>query len=253
MHNVRPNGRAGVAGLSIAGCAAALAVACARGNENAAIADTAPVITTNAAAPSPYVSDIPPWPADTPTFSVDHLASLEPRLAAKLGSCGNETPVIAADSIGPFYPGQPLANLFGACPHLLQLWRRVDGKQVPVIALKLGGATLLLDANGVIADAVVTRVTALEGARTPEGIGRGSPLAEAQKAYGVPTWRREQCAVAAAFASHPGLIIDIAVPEGGSDAYTCADIRKFATGTDFSRFPRGSTVAAVAAELNEEP
>ena len=253
MQSVRPNGRgAAVAGYRIAGCAAALAVACARGGEGAGATDSAST-TAKAATPSPYVSDIPPWPSDTPAFSVDRVTPLEPRLRAKLGSCGTETPVVAADSIGPFYPGQPLANLFGACPHLLQLWRSVDGKQVPAVAFTIGNAVLLLDANGVIADAVVTRVTALEGARTAEGIGRGSSLADAQRAYGPPTWRRDQCAVNAAFDSRPGLVIDIAVPEGGSDAFTCADIRRFASGTDFSRFPRGSTVAAVAAELDENP
>jgi hypothetical protein len=251
MQSVRPNGRAAaVIGYGIAGCAAVLTIAaCTRGGERGADSAAAP----KPPAPSPYVGDIPAWPADTTTSSVDHVTGMPARLRARLGSCGADTPVVAADSVGPFYPGQPLANLFGACPHLLQLWRRVDGNAVPAIAFKLGDAVLLLDANGVIADAVVTRVAALEGARTAEGIGPGSPLADVQHAYGAPTWRREQCAVAAAFASHPGLVIDIAIPESGGDAYTCADIRHFASGTDFSHFPRGSTVATVAAELDENP
>lgn len=229
-----------------------LVTACTRGGDAGAASDSI-AAGAKAPTPSPYVSEIPPWPSDTSTFSIDRVTSLEPRLRAKLGSCGAETPVVAADSIGPFYPGQPLANLFAACPHLLQLWRRVDGKEVPAIAFTLGDAVLLLDANGVIAEAVVTRVNALEGARTAEGIGRGSALADVQRAYGAPTWRRAQCAVSAAFASRPGLVVDIAVPEGSSGAYTCLDIRRFASGSDFSRFPRGSTVAAVAAELDENP
>jgi hypothetical protein len=115
--------------------------------------------------------------------------------------------------------------------------------------LKVGDALLLLDANGVIADAVVTRVIALEGARTAEGIGPGSPLADVQRAYGPPTWKRDQCSISATFESRPGLLVQVAIPDGGSDAYTCQDIRRFATGSDFSRFPRGSTVGWIAADL----
>jgi hypothetical protein len=167
--------------------------------------------------------------------------------------CGAAAPIATADSVGPFYPGQPLANLFGACPHPLQLWHLDGGKYVPAIALESGSALLLLDANGVTSDAVVTRVTALEGARTAEGIGPGSSLADAQRAYGAPTWQRDQCAVNAAFASRPGLVVHVVIPESSDGAYTCEDIRRFASGADFSRFPRGSTVGWIAAELDANP
>jgi hypothetical protein len=168
-------------------------------------------------------------------------------------SCGTATPLVTADSVGSLYPGEPLANLFGACPQLLQLFHFDDGKYLPALAVKLGGATLLLDASGVTPDAVVTRVAVLGGARSAEGIGAGSPLADAARAYGPPTWRREQCAVNAAFASRPGIVIHIAPAETGGDAYTCEDIRRFASGSDFSRFPRASTVGWIAAELDAEP
>ena len=252
LPNVTPSRRAGLAG---AACALVLAaVACSPADHGAdAPADTpvdTPAQARRAAAPSAYVSEIPAWPADTTTSATDRDGALPARLQAKVPACGGATPVVTADSIGPFYPGQPLANLFGACAHLLQLWAWDDGKYVPAVALRIGDALLLLEANGVIPDAVVTRVTALNGARTSEGIGSGSLLADAVRAFGTPIWRRDQCAVGAAFASRPGLVIRIAIPEGRSDAWTCEEIRRFGTGPDFSRFPKGSTVGSVSAELD---
>ena len=230
------------------------ALACARTEGGrAAAADSSNGPASAAPAPSPYVSDIPAWPADTGPASTDREGHLPARLAAAVPTCSAITPVVARDSIGPFYPGQPLANLFGACQHPLQLWHWSDGKFVPAVALKAGGAVLLLDANGVIPDAVVIRVVALSGARTAEGIGPGSTLADVQRAYGAPTWQRDQCSVGAAFESRPGLVVHISIPESGGDAYTCEDIRRFAAGRDFTRFPRGSTVGWIAAELDAGP
>jgi hypothetical protein len=257
MRSVRPNVPAAARRLDLGGlaCGTLLAAAACSGAERgragtAADSLAAPSATTPA--PSHYVTDVPPWPADTFTSSTDRDGRVPARLAARLPSCGAATPVVTGDSVGPLYPGQPLANLFGACPHLSQIWHHDDGKYVPAVAVKLGDAVLLLDVSGVMADAVVTRVTALDGARTAEGIGAGSPLTDVARAYGVPTWRRDQCGVSAAFASRPGLVVHIAVPESASDAYTCEDIRRFATGNDFARFPRGSTVAWIAAELDAE-
>lgn len=248
MVSVRPNGLLAVGVVLVA------AVACSGASRDRTASDTAaaPAAAT-ASTPSPYVADIPGWPADTAASAADRDGRLSARLAATVPSCGAATPVVTADSVGPLYPGQPLANLFGACPHLLQLWHYDDGKYLPAVAVKFGGATLLLDASGVTPDAVVTRVAALSGARTAEGIGPGSPLADASRAYGAPTWRREQCAVNAAFASRPGIVIHVTLPEKGGDAYTCEDIRRFATGSDFAHFPRASTVGWIAAELDAEP
>jgi hypothetical protein len=239
--------------LRLAGCAVVLAAACSShdATKDAAVADSAPPARATMV-PSAYVSNIPAWPVDTGTSSTDRDGALPEPLRAQVPSCGATAPVVTADSIGPFYPGQPLANLFGACSHVLQLWHWDDGKYAPALALQLGGALLLLDASGVAPDAVVTRVTALSGARTAEGIGAGSALADVQRAYGAPTWRRDQCAIGAAFASRPGLVVHIAIPESRGDSYTCEDIRRFGTGADFARFPRGSTVAWVAAELDAE-
>lgn len=248
MVSVRPNGL-------VAGCVVLLAAAACSGTPRDRTAADTPVAhaSATASAPSPYVADIPGWPADTAASAADRDGRLPARLAATVPSCGAATPVVTPDSVGTLYPGEPLANLFGACPHLLQLWHYDDGKYLPAVAVKLGGATLLLDASGVTADAVVTRVAALSGAHTAEGIGSGSLLADAARAYGAPTWRRQQCAVNAAFAARPGIVIHVTVPEKGGDAYTCEDIRRLATGADFTHFPRASTVGWIAAELDAEP
>lgn len=216
-------------------------------NKAAATADVPAAMP--AAPPAPYVTEIPPWPADTNMMSTDRDGALPARLRGVVRACGALVPIVAADSVGPFYPGQPLANLFGACRRLVQLWHWEDGKYLPAVAVKMDGALLLIDASGVIPEAVVTRITALDGARTAEGIGHGSLLADAQRSYGVPTWRRDQCAVDVVFASRPGLLFHLAIADGAPAAYTCEDIRRFATGVDFRRFPEGSTIAWVAAEL----
>ena len=253
MVSVRPNANimAGGAVRCVAlGVLLLAAGACssAKRDESGAAADSsAPQATTPA--PSPYVADIPAWPADTAAFGVDRDGRLRSELAAKVQSCGNETPVVAQDSVGPLFPGMPLANLFGRCPHPLQLWHRDNGQYIPALAVKLGNALLLMDASGTMADAVIVRITAVSGAHTSEGIGPGSSLADVQRAYGAPTWRRDQCAVDAIFDSRPGLVVHTTFPDNGSDAYTCEDIRRFGTGGDFSHFPHGASVGWIATEL----
>ena len=254
MASVRPNGRraarrAARATLGIAFLASVAGCGGAKRDESAATADTAAPATS--ATPSPYVSEIPAWSADTTTYAVDHDGRLSPTTAAHIPSCGSGTPVVAPDSVGALFPGMPLANFFGRCQHPLQLWHRDNGQYIPALAVKLGDAPLLLDASGTMADAVVIRITALSGARTAQGIGPGSALADVLRAYGPPTWRRDQCAVDATFESRPGLVVHVTFPENGSDAYTCEDIRRFGTGNDFSHFPRGAKVGWIAAELTD--
>ncbi|NUQ19768.1 MAG: hypothetical protein HOQ09_02295 [Gemmatimonadaceae bacterium] len=233
--SVRPDGLALLLALA--------AIAC--GHREKAVSDTA---TAGSRAPSPYVSEIPAWPADTSDFATDRTGRFPAALRAKVPSCGAATPVVARDSIGPLYPGQPLPIVLGVCRNALRLWHWDDGSYLPAIAVKLGDALVVADMAGMTADDVVSRVIAIEGARTAEGIGPGSSLAELQRAYGAPTWRRNQCTVDAAFESRPGLVARIAVaPSTG--AASCADVRRYGDGNDFSRFPPGSRVEWIAAEL----
>lgn len=215
--------------------------------------DDAPVDTTAvgapAPAPAPRVREIPAWPADTPGFAIDRPYGITPAQRSAVPRCSSETPVVATDGIGPIYPGQPLASLLDRCPDVYLAWHWDDGRYGPAVAVQLGGALVVADVSGTGADAMVTRVAAFDRARTAEGIGPGSPLADVERAYGAPSWRRQQCAVDALFASTPGLVVRTAVPEDGSDAWSCDAIRRLGTGDDFSRFPKGSRVSWIAVEL----
>jgi hypothetical protein len=216
--------------------------------------DEAPVDTTTVApveAPAPVLKAvvIPTWPSDTSTFAVDRPSALRPQLRARVRRCTDATPVVTADSIGPIYPGQSFANLLRACERALPVFHFDDGRYGPAVAVLLGKALVIADLDGVAEESVVTRVAAFDRAKTAEGIGPGSPLANVRRAYGAPTWRRFQCSVDALFDTKPGLVARITLPEEGSDAITCNEMRRFAQGADFSNFPRGSRVAWIATEL----
>lgn len=197
-------------------------------------------------APPPMkTAPVPAWPQDTQSVAIS--AVWRPRDARNVPSCGGNTPRIAADEIGIFYPGQPLPNVFGLCGGARPAWRYDDGFYVPAVLARQGRATIVATLTGIDDQATVSRVEVHSAAKTAEGIGPGSSLADLQRAFGTPTWRREQCGVSATFDAHPGLLVHIQLPENTRDTWTCADIRDFGKGPDFSRFPRGSTVGWIAA------
>jgi len=183
--------------------------------------------------------------------ATDADSHLPEGLAGSVPSCRSETPVFAADSVGALYPGMPLANLFVACKNPLLLWHSSEGVYHPAIAVKMGTAVLLVDATGTTPDDVVSRIIGLSGVRTAEGIGPGSQLADAARAYGEPSWSRDQCGVTSNFASRLGLAVHVDLASAGGDV-TCDQLHEFATGTDFSHFPRGTRIAWISAELGEE-
>ena len=145
---VRPDGLALLLALA--------AIAC--GHREKAVSDTA---TAGSRAPSPYVSEIPAWPADTSDFATDRSGRFSAALRAKVSSCGGATPVVARHSIGPLYPGQPLPIVLGVCRNALRLWHWDDGSYLPAIAVKLGDALVVADMAGMTADDVVSRVIAI--------------------------------------------------------------------------------------------
>lgn len=242
MVNVRHIARACLAG------AALVAAACGKSDKDAP-PDTTNVSPVEAAAPAEPPVVLPTWPADTSTFAVDRPTAIRPELRRRVKRCTAATPVVGVDSVGPLYPGQPFPRLVRACPGAIAIWHFDDGRYGPAVAVLLGKALVIADLDGVTDESVVTRVAALDHAKSADGIGAGSPLANVRRAYGAPTWRRYQCSVDALFDTRPGLVVRVALPEEGSDAVTCNDMRRLAEGSDFSKFPRGSRVMWIATEL----
>lgn len=225
------------------------AAACNREEKPPAVDSAALAAAAAAAAlPPPKPVVIPSWPTDTSSVAIDRPLAIRPEMRARFPRCSKETPIVATD-MGPIFPGQPLPDVLRACPKAYPVWHFDDGYYGPAVAVIAGRALLIVDVDGTTEEAQVKRVTAFDHAQTAEKIGAGTSLAILQRTYGEPTWRRGQCSVDALFASKPGLIFRIALPEEGSDAVTCTDMRRLAYGTDFSHFPKGARVSWVAAEL----
>ena len=252
VRNVRPNVRLWRSRLALL-----LAVACAKPADKTVVAgDTGAVARDEGASrasatPSAYVADVPGWPSDTASASTDRDGRIPDAVAASVPSCRAATPIFAPDSVGPVFIGMPLANLFAACKNPLLLWHSSEGVYQPAIAVKVGTALLLLDASGTTSNDVVTRIIGLRAVRTADGIGPGSTLAEVSRAYGEPRWTRDQCGVTAGFATHRWLSVHVDLAGVGGDV-TCDQLREFATGSDFSHFPRRTKIASISTELSDE-
>jgi hypothetical protein len=225
-----------------------VAAACNREEKPPPVDSAALAAAAAAALPPPKPVVIPEWPSDTPSVAIDRPLAIRPEMRAHFPHCSKETPVIAMD-MTPIFPSQPLPDLLRACPKAYPVWHFDDGNYGPALAMIMGKALLLVDLDGTTEEATVKRVIAFDHAQTTEKIGAGTSLAKLQSAYGVPTWRKGQCSVDALFATKPGLAFRIALPEEGSDAVTCTDMRRLGYGDDFSHFPRGARVSSVAAEL----
>ena len=255
MLNVRPNVSLRIRQIALSALTplVMLAAACAKSADKPPADSNAAVDTAvkDDATPSASVSQIPAWPADTASNATDADAKLPEALAGSVPSCGGATPVFAIDTVGPLYPGMPLANLFAVCKNPLLLWHSSEGIYHPALVVKMGTAVLLLDATGVTTDDIITRVIGLSGVRTAEGVGPGSPLVDAVRAYGEPGWKLDQCAVSVFFASRPGLSVRVDLAGVGGDV-TCEQLREFAVGSDASHFPRGTRIAWVSAELGDD-
>jgi hypothetical protein len=229
---------------------ALLSFAAACNREEKPAVDSAALAAAAAAAarPAPKPVVIPEWPSDTPSVAIDRPLAVRPEMRARFPRCSKTTPVVATD-MEPIFPGQTFPNLLRACANAYPVWHFDDGNYGPAVAVIMGRALLIVDLDGTTEEAQVTRVIVFDHAQTAEKIGAGSSLAALQRAYGVPTWRKGQCSVDALFATKPGLAFRIALPEEGSDAVSCTEMRRLGYGDDFSHFPNGARVSSVAAEL----
>jgi hypothetical protein len=152
-----------------------------------------------------------PFPADRDTT----------RLKATLAGggappCGRGVPRITPDSIGPFRPGIPVAELARRCPGLLFGWVGIsDGIPVATVAARVGGATVTGFANDSSAGAIVNRVEISgPGPRTVDGLGVGSTLGELQRVYGAPLASESDCILMVWFDARPGLNFHLEYPPG---------------------------------------
>ena len=162
------------------------------------------------------VATSPPGPAVPSPFPTDRdTTRLQAALAGgHVPSCGSGVPPITADSIGPFRPGIPLAELARRCPRLLYGWTEIsDGIPVATVAARVGGATVTGFASDSSAAAIVNRVELSgPGPRTAEGFGVGSTLGEMQRVYGAPQSSESDCVLMVWFDSRPGLNFHLEYP-----------------------------------------
>lgn len=163
---------------------------------------------------TPSVPGVSPFPADRDT------TELTVRLTGAGGGvppCGSRVPPITAESIGPFRPGTPVAELARACPRLLYGWVMIsDGIPVPTVAARVGGATVTGFASDSSPGAIVTRVELSgPGPRTAEGFGVGSTLGEMERVYGVPQASESDCVLKVWFDTRPGLNFHLEYPPRG--------------------------------------
>lgn len=158
----------------------------------------------------------PPAPSLPSPFPVDRdTLALKAELAAGgAPACGSRAPRITADSIGPFRPGIPVAELARRCPGLLYGWIGIsDGIPVATVAARLGGAIVTGFASDSSAAAVVNRVEVSgPGPRTAEGFGVGSTLGAMQRVYGAPQASESDCVLMVWFDTRPGLNFHMEYP-----------------------------------------
>jgi hypothetical protein len=165
--------------LLIAVLAVSSSVACReRGDRSRAASQSAPpdsspsesaataTFTDTATVTPPATPVVSPFPADRDT------TRLKATLAGgRVPSCGSAVPRITAESIGPFRPGIPVAELARRCPGLLYGWVGIsDG--IPVATVAARGRRR--DSHGVrerfLTGAIVNRVELSgPGPRTAEG------------------------------------------------------------------------------------
>ena len=157
---------------------------------------------------------VPPTPSPFPTDR--DTTRLKAVLAGgRVPSCGSGVPRITAESIGPFRPGIPIAELARRCPGLLYGWVGIsDGIPVATVAARVGGATVTGFASDSSAEAIVNRVelSGPPGPRTAEGIGVGSTLGQMQGVYGAPQASESDCVLVVWFDTRPGLNFHLEYP-----------------------------------------
>ena len=241
-----------------------IALACAGSGENADSARGAPPephdtsalrpdsnpssAAGNDSSPAQPTDPSSPWPADTFDVRIDRWSFEEPAQLARIPVCQATTPVVTGDSVGPLRAGRTRAAIEALCPKLHYGWYYSDDQAwTPAANVRLGAATFLLEFEGTAPTARVTRVAAIDSAaRTSDGLGAGSSLADARRILGVPTLVPAKCAVFARWPSRPGLIARIVLTD--ETGWECSSMRQVAERNALARVPVDSRIGFFAQE-----
>ena len=187
-----------------------------------------------------------PWPADTFDVRIDRWSFEVPAELAKIPTCRDATPTVTGDSVGPFRAGMTRNAVEAVCPRLHYGWYYSDDQRwIPAANVRLGPATFLLEFDGTAASARVSRVSAIDpAARTADGLGAGSTLADARRLLGSPTLVPAKCAVFARWPSRPGLIARIVLTD--ESGWECSSMRQVAERNNLARVPADSRIGFFA-------
>ena len=218
-------------------------------NTEIPLTDSNPSSAARTGAPSQAPIDpSSPWPADTFDVRIDRWSFEEPAELAKIPVCQATTPVVTGDSVGPLKAGLTRSAVEALCPSLHYGWYYSDDQLwIPAANVRLGQATFLLEFDGTSPTARVVRVSAIDpGARTADGLGAGSTLAEARRLLGVPTLVPAKCAVFARWTSRPGLIARIVLTD--ETGWECSSMRQVAERNMLGRVPADSRIGYFAHE-----
>ncbi len=181
-------------------------------SSDTALAPMESVTTASPSTTAVLVSVPLPFPADRDTAPLAHALGTA---ASVVPTCGSRVPRITAESIGPFHPGMPLAELVRRCPRLFYGWVMIsDGYPVPMVAARLGGVTITAFASDSLPTATLGQVEVRSpGPTTKAGFGLGSTLGQMERVYGAAQASESDCVLRIWFDSRPGIAFYMDYPK----------------------------------------
>ena len=149
------------------------------------------------------------WPADPDMNTGVSLSD-----AQRAPRCGAKTPALTVRSLGPARPGQPLRDLEKSCPGLRYGWYWNEGSPTPVVLLRLGDSTVMIEFSDATDASTIYRISTDSPVRTVDGFGPRSRLSAMIKAWGKPTFGVGEHGLYVWFSTRSGLSFRVEVPDG---------------------------------------
>ena len=169
------------------------------------------------------------WPMD---LFAGQINILHPPAAP---TCRRNTPQLTSDSIGPLRPGMPLRDLLRRCPRVTFGWHLEEGNAEPAVAVRLGRivAEAILEDTIPPKDRIYRILVADSALRTADGIGPGSHVLDAPRAWGTPHFGAAECSLYVWFdrVAHVSWIAEF--PRD----WDCTMLDRFATDSTNRRIP----------------